>query len=74
MSEEESSQKASKEKMSEPLPPVEHATTPTECYVPPSHVKEYGECCEKYTKGEMSDLEVMGKVIDTLGRLRKSKE
>lgn len=44
------------------------------CSVPPAHVKDYQDCCEKYTKGEMSDLEVMGKVIDTLGRLRKSKE
>ena len=40
------------------------------CPIPPEHVRTYEECCDKYAKGEMSDLDVLGEVIGTLKKLR----
>ena len=65
--EEESSQEVSQEKPVEKQPQVE-------CPTPPEHVQAYQDACEKYSKGEMTDLEVMGKVIDDLRKLRQTKE
>ena len=40
------------------------------CPVPPEHVRSYSECCDRYAKGEISDLDVIGEVIGTLKKLR----
>jgi len=48
---------------------VESEVSP--CPIPPEHVKLFEECCTKYEKGEMTDLEVMDHVIKTLKELKK---
>lgn len=40
------------------------------CPIPPEHVRSYSECCDKYAKGEISDLDVIGEVISSLRKLR----
>lgn len=41
------------------------------CPVPPEHVQLFEDCCNKYEKGEMSDIDVMETVITTLKKLKK---
>ena len=53
----------------EPIEDVE--TSKPVCPVPPEHVKLFEECCDKYQKGEMSDIEVMENVITTLKKIKK---
>ena len=60
MSEEESSQ--SSQEGSQPKPV---------CPVPPEHVKLFQDCCDKYQKGEISDIDVMIEVAKTLKGLKK---
>lgn len=76
MSEEETSQAVSqqgKEKAVqqalESLPEIEKPEPV--CPVPPEHVQLFQDCCDKYEKGEMSDLDVMIEVARTLKGLKK---
>lgn len=87
MSEEENSQLPQKPSLEtepkgdiETLPQIEQETmpamaptpsTPAPCPVPPEHVKLFEECCTKYEKGEMSDLDVMIEVAKSLKGLKK---
>lgn len=67
---EESSQKEKPpEKLDSTLNP-----DPLKCSVPPAHVKDYQECCEAYEKGEMTDLDVLGNVINSLKKIKEGKE
>lgn len=43
---------------------------PLVCPVVAEHVRNYETCCDKYARGEMSDLDVLGEVIGTLKKLR----
>ena len=47
----------------EPQPPV--------CPVPEPHIANFAECCEKFQRGEMSDLDVVDHVVKTLRELKK---
>lgn len=47
---------------------IEPETSP--CPIPAEHVRNYEVCCDKYARGEMSDLDVLGEVIGTLKKLR----
>ena len=52
--------------------PIEDAeTSKPVCPAPPEHVKLFEECCDKYRKGQMSDIEVMETVIGTLKKIKK---
>jgi hypothetical protein len=44
---------------------------PFECPVPEPHVANFASCCEKFQRGEMSDLDVMDHVVKTLRELKK---
>jgi hypothetical protein len=44
---------------------------PFECPIPPEHVKTFAECCDKFQRGEMSDLDVVDHVVKTLKELKK---
>jgi len=75
MSEEESSQvpqkastKTERKDDIEALPQIEQEAP---CPVPSEHVKRFEECCDKYQKGEMTDIEVMETVITTLKTIKK---
>lgn len=41
------------------------------CPVPEPHVQSFAECCERYKRGELTDLDVVSEVIDSLKKLRK---
>lgn len=79
MSEEEISQESSqvprKEKTRlDDLDQIEAPETVIEgpvCPIPPEHVKLFEECCERYQKGEMTDLDVITEVAKTLKGLKK---
>lgn len=49
---------------------IEPETSP--CSVPAAHIRSYEQCCDKYARGEMSDLDVLGEVIGTLKKLRSA--
>jgi len=48
---------------------VESEASP--CPVPEPHVQSFAECCEKFQRNEMSDLDVMDHVVKTLRELKK---
>jgi len=74
VSEEESSRKVSQVPKGE-IEEITQIETPEEtgpiCPVPPEHVKLFQDCCERYQKGEMTDLDVMIEVATTLKGLKK---
>jgi len=42
------------------------------CPTTPKHVQLYQDCCDKFEKGEMTDIDVMEHVIGTLKKIRKT--
>lgn len=43
------------------------------CPVPPEHVQLFQDCCSKYEKGEISDIDVMIEVAKSLKNLKQTK-
>lgn len=42
------------------------------CPVPPEHVQLFQDSCDKYEKGEITDIDVMIEVAKTLKELKKA--
>lgn len=47
------------------------STASPPCPIPPEHVKVFEECCDRYQKGEISDIDVMETVIKTLKKMKR---
>jgi len=41
------------------------------CPIPEPHVQSFTECCERYKRGELTDLDVVSEVIKNLKELKK---
>ena len=76
----EESEPVKPEPFPKPLPKRETGNTPeieniepetSPCPILPKHIKLFEDCCTKFEKGEMTDLEVMDHVIKSLRELKK---